>query len=189
MFLAVTGTPIEMEIQKLLTAVHLNKWLREDLFHFNWWFLLGLSILSIVVWWKLLDKTRLPEILLYAVLTTLVTMGIDECGIELTLWFYPIYLLPIFPVLTAINLLILPVVFSLAYQHFNTWKSFILASITIAGLLSFAVEPALVWANFYQLLKWQYYYSFLIYVAVSLIIRWLIVKLFAIAEKAQAHPY
>ncbi len=185
MLLTVSGVAADVNIQKLLTAVRVEEWLQEDLFRFKWWFLLGLSSFLIFVWQKLIDKKRLPEIMLYAVLTTILTMGIVEYGEELTLWDYPNDISPIFPVLTAINLSILPMLYSLVYQYFQTWKSFVPAVIIATCLLSFVVEPALSWGKLYQLLKWKYYYSFPIYIAIALIIRWVVIKLFAIASKAK----
>lgn len=184
MLLSVTSIPIETELQQKLTAVHVETWLREDVFHSQWWLLLGLLILAVVVWWKLLNKTQLPEIILYAVLTMIIMMGVDEYGEELTLWAYLVNILPIFPVITALNLVFLPMVFSLIYQYFPTWKSFSLASVIMAGLLSFILEPFLVRGSFYQLLNWEYYYSFAVYIAVALLIRWFVTKIFAIAERA-----
>jgi hypothetical protein len=177
--------PADVEVQKLLTYVHIDEWLQEDVFQLKWWFLLGMLLFAAVVWWKMLDRTRLPEIILYAVLTTIVIMGIDEYGEELTAWTYPTEISPIFSVFTAINLAAVPIVFSLIYQHFRTWTSFIRATVVMVGLLSFVFEPALTWGGFYQLLTWKYYYSFVVYLAVALLIRWIVVKIFVIAEKAQ----
>lgn len=188
MLFTVSGMPAEVEIQQLLTSTHLDKWLQDDLFQFQWWGLLGLYILIIAVWWKMLNKQRLPEIILYTVLTIIMTMGIDEYGIELTLWAYPACLFPIFPVITALNLVALPLCFSIVYQHFSSWKSFFLASTVIAGMLAFVLEPLLVWANLYQLIKWHYYYSFLVFITVALFIRWLVVIILAIADRAQRQP-
>ncbi|VBB07402.1 Hypothetical protein LUCI_2647, partial [Lucifera butyrica] len=103
----------------------------------------------------------------------------------LTLWDYPNDISPIFPVLTAINLSILPMVYSLIYQHFSTWKRFTGATIIISCLLSFGFEPVLTWAGYFQLLRWKYYYTLPVYIAVSLLIRWVTLKIFAIAEQAQ----
>jgi hypothetical protein len=187
MLLLVTGSAVEVEIQDMLTTTHIEKWLQQDVFHFKWWFLLGLLMLAIVLWWRLLNKTRMPEVLLYTVLITIVMMSIDECGEELILWVYPIYLFPVFPVITAINLLFVLLALSLTYQYFPTWKSFSSAAVVIAGLLSFILEPALAWADFYLLLNWNYGYNFLLYLAVALITRGAVVLIFSIAENAQRH--
>lgn len=187
MLLIVSGIAAESEIQKTLTAAHIEEWLRQDLFQTKWWLLLGLVVLIIVVWWKLLSQRRLPEVLLYAVLMMVVMMGVDEYGEELALWDYPIDIAPIFPVITAVNLLILPMALSLVHQHFDTWKSFSTVTVLVAALLCFAFEPALAWGGYYQLLKWKYYYSFPIYIAVALFIRWTVIQIFSIAERSRSH--
>lgn len=185
MLLAVTGMPIESEIQRLLTATHIDDWLREDVFQLKWWLLLSFSIFAVSLWWKLLNKKRLPEIALYAVLATIIIMGVDEYGTELILWDYPIYLLPIFPTVTAVNLALFPMIFSLVYQKFMTWKSYICASLVTAGLLAFIIEPLLTYGSFYQLLNWTYYYSFLLYIAIALLLKGLLSKVYALTAKAQ----
>ena len=76
MLLAVTGTAVEVELQQMLTTAHVAKWM-QDIVHMNWWILCGLSVLFTVLWWKLLNKARLPEVLLYTVLTLIIMMGLD----------------------------------------------------------------------------------------------------------------
>ncbi len=185
MLFTVSGAAADVDIQKLLTAVRVDQWLREDLFQFKWWLLLGLFGLFIFAWWKLIEKPRLPEIILYAVLTTILTMGIVEYGEELTLWDYPTDISPIFPVLTAINLAIVPMVYSLIYQYFHTWKCFVCATIIITCLLSFVFEPILSWGGFYQLLKWKYYYTSPLYITIAIFIRWIVIEIHGITEKAK----
>lgn len=185
MLFSVSGMPAEIEIQKQLTATRIDLWLREDLLHFRWWLLLVLLIVFIWIWWKMVDKSRLYEIALYAALTMVATMGIDEYGEELTLWDYPIDLLPIYEPFTAINLAVLPLLFSLIYQHFRTWKSFIWAAVAAAAVFCFIYEPLLVWGGFYQLLKWKYYYGFPIYVALAICVRLVVIKILAFVEKSR----
>jgi hypothetical protein len=183
MLVEILGIAPDVEVQKHLTSVRFEEWLREDVFHFRWWFLLALLIFYAFAWWKLVDKTRLHEITLYMVLTIILTMGIVEHGNELTLWDYPTDILPVFPPLTAIDLASLPILYSLFYQFFKSWKSFIFASLIITGIYSFILQPALSHGGFYQLLKWKYYYGFPIYVSMSIFIRLLVIKIFAITKK------
>jgi len=186
MFFSVTGMAVEVEMQRLLTSAHIEKWM-QDVFHFQWFLLLGLSIIALSMWWKLLNKARLPEVLLYAVFTTIIMMGVDECGEELTLWVYPIYLFPVFPVITAINLTSAILMLSITHQCFTTWKSFSTATIMVSGLLAFILEPAFSFINLYQLLNWNYGYNFLLYVVVGLLVRGIVATLFSIAHNAQRH--
>lgn len=124
MLFTVSDIPADVEIQRQLTSLRIDEWLRQDVFHFRWWFLLVLFIVSVLVWWKMVDKTRLHEISLYAALTTIITIGINEYGEELTLWDYPTDIIPIFQPLSSLNLASLPMIYSLVYQYFGTWKSF-----------------------------------------------------------------
>jgi hypothetical protein len=166
-----------VEIQRHLTALRIDEWLREDLFHFKWWLLLALIIASLLVWWIALDKSRLREVLLYAGLTALTAMGIDEYGEELILWDFPIDIIPIFPVLSSLSLVWLPLVYSLIYQRFRNWKSFIVSTVIITALFCFVIEPALAWGGFYQLIRWKYYYSFPIYSLAAIGIRALVIRI------------
>lgn len=180
---AIFEIPKSVEIQKHLTDIHIEDWIKQDVFHFTWWALIGLICIYIFIWWKILDKQRAPEICLYVVLATLLVLGIVEYGEELILWEYPIDIIPIFPPLTSINLISLPLVYSLTYQYFKTKKSFVVATIIITAILCFILEPILVWGNLYKLLHWKYYFSFPIYVSVAICVRLLVTKINSIAEK------
>lgn len=179
------GTSVAVELQKLLTYLRINEWLQEDLFHFRWFFLIGVFVVSAFVWCRLVDKSRLPEITLHAGLTTIITLILDEMGEELTLWEYPADIIAIFPPLSAVDLACLPMIYSLIYQKYPTWKSFLQATLIMAAIFCFILEPLLVWSGFYQLLKWRYYYGFPIYILMAIFIRWLVIKIYALAEKAK----
>lgn len=183
MFFAVSEIPKSVEIQQELTSIHIEEWIKQDVFLFRWWFLLGLIFVSLLVWWKLLDKSRLHETFLYAVLATIIVLGIVEYGEELTLWDYPTDIIPIFPPLTSINLISLPLIYSLTYQYFMTKKSFAWATVIITAVICFIIEPILVWGGFYELLHWEYYYSFPIYVSLAILVRVVVMKIYNITEK------
>jgi hypothetical protein len=183
--LADSGVSAVVELQILLTNIRIDHWLQESVFHLKWWFLLGVFLISAFGWYRLADKTRLPEILLYMGLTTIITLILDEFGEELSLWDYPTDILPLFPPLTAVDLASLPTTYSLVYQYFRTWRSFIWATVIMATIFCFVLEPILVWGNFYQLLNWKYYYGFPIYIAMALCIRWMVITIYNIAGKPQ----
>lgn len=183
MFFQVSQIPKSVEIQRYLTSIHIDNWLKQDVFHFRWWCLIGLVFVILLVWWNLLDKSRLPEIVLYAILSTIITLGIVEYGEELTLWNYPTDIIPIFPPLTSINLISLPLIYSLTYQYFITKKSFIWATVIITSVICFIIEPILVWGGFYQLIYWKYYFSVPIYISLAILIRVLVIRINNINEK------
>ena len=169
--------PKSVEIQQQLTSVQIDEWLKKDVFIFRWWLLLGLIFVVLIIWWKLLDKSILHEIFLYVVLSTIIVIVIAEYGDELILWYYPTDILPIFPALTSINLLSLPLIYSLAYQYFKTTKGFIWATLIITAVICFVIEPILSLGNLYHLLHWRYYYSFPIYAVLAILTRFIVLKI------------
>jgi len=185
MLFSVSGASTAVELQKLLTSLRIDEWLAEDIFHFKWFLLIGAFVLSLFIWCKLVDKSRLPEIILHAGLTIIVTLVLDEMGEELTLWDYPADIIAIFPPLSSVDLASLPMIYSLIYQYCKTWKSFLWTTLIMSAVFCFVFEPLLVWGGFYQLLKWKYYYGFPIYIMMAIFLRWLVIKIYAIAEKSQ----
>lgn len=183
MLFGVSKVPKSVGIQKLLTSIHIQEWLKSDVFHWRWWFLLSLIIIILIIWWACIDKSRVHEICLYVALATIIAMGIVEHGEELTLWDYPTDIIPIFPPLTSINLLILPLAYSLIYQFFKVKKNFVTATLIVTAIICFIVEPILSWIGLYKLLHWQYYYSFFIYAMMAILIRYIVIKINIITDK------
>jgi hypothetical protein len=183
MKLAPSGMPESVGIQQQLTSIHIDEWLKDDFLHARWWILLGMILLSALLWLILLDKARLKDIFLFAFLAAILAMALVEYGDELIQWDYPTDIIPVFPPLTSINLFILPLALSLVYQYFRTWKSFFLAALAASSAISFVVEPLLAWGDFYQLINWHYLFSFPVYVALAMFTRWLVLKINAITDR------
>lgn len=175
--------PPDVEIQKYLTSLHIDEWLREDVFRFKWWALLVMLLTAFILWWKLSDKARIIEICVYTTLSIVIFLGIFEYGEELALWEYPVDIIAMFPPLSSINLLCFPLVYSLIYQHFGTWKTFMAATLVVTAALCFIIEPLLSAAGFYELVRWKFYYSYPIYVAAAAGIRFMVVKFYSIMGK------
>jgi hypothetical protein len=118
------------------------------LFHWRWWFLVLVFILSAWVWWRLVDKARLDEIVLcdFYCLRDLVLTSLGE---ELSFWYYPWTFFPLFPPLTAIDLASLPLVYSMIYQFCPGWGS-LHSYGPYGGCLLLCVEPFFVWVGVYQ---------------------------------------
>jgi hypothetical protein len=175
----------DIALQRKLTSVRIEEWLHEDLFHFRWWFLVILFIVSIFLWFKLTDKKSFGRIILYAAFITIITLGLDEIGEELCLWDYPTDVLPVFPPLTAVDLASLPMIYSLIYQYFKTWKNFSIATLVMATIFCFVFEPILSWSDIYQPLTWKYYYGFPIYISMAVCTKFVTDKIFSITKKSK----
>jgi hypothetical protein len=183
----ITDSIQAVQTQWHLTNVRFEVWMREDVFRLKWWSLLIIFILSVYFWWKIVDKSRFFEIVLYMALVSILALTLDELGEELCLWDYPIDIFPLFPPLSAVDLASLPVIYSLIYQYFSTWKKFITATIVMAVIFCFILEPLLVLVGLYQPLTWKYYYGFPIYIALAIAAKAVVIKLYSIKDRNNVH--
>lgn len=162
------------EVDRKLSEMRMRYYERHDLFSFQWWLLLLLLIVPWMIWWRIVDRTRVKEILLYgAVLSTLVVL-LDDIGGELGLWSYPYQLIRLIPRLNAIDYAALPVCHMLVYQYFRSWRSFLVANVVMALAFAFVAEPLTVWIGIYEMDHWRYAYSFPLYIAKAAFVRWLV---------------
>lgn len=168
------------EINKIriqLKEACITHWLDNELFHFNWWISLILTILPLYIWWKLVDKSRVFKILTFGLMIGAVSITLDIAGINLVWWGYPNRLLPIIPPIFPFDISIVAVSNMLIYQYFRTWKSFLKAKLVLATTYSFIAEPLLVILGFYELYTWKYWYSFVGYFIMAVLIRWIVEKI------------
>ncbi|SMD05247.1 CBO0543 family protein [Sporomusa malonica] len=162
------------EMVRLLTQARIENWLGEGVGSWRWWALVVLMFVPWFIWAKLVDKKKLLELALFGMFIMVNSITLDELGFELSLWNYPVNIFPIFPRLSSADYTVMPVVFMLTYQYFPTWKSFFWALVALAFVFSFVVEPIIGKLGFYVPIKWHYHYSFVIYLIVGLLSRWLV---------------
>jgi len=172
------------EMVRLLTQARIENWLGECVGSWRWWLLLGVSIIPWLFWIKVAARKQIHELMLFGLFMILGSLTLDELGFELSLWSYPFSLIPVFPRLASADYTMLPVVYMLVYQYFPTWKSFFRASVVVAFVFSFIAEPLLVKFGFYVLIKWTYWVSFIVYIPLGLLARWITKLLMDTARKA-----
>lgn len=173
------------ELQWLLTSTRFEEWIQNDLFHFKWWLLIALYLACIFIWWKTVDRKRLKEIVLYDTLIILIILTLDELGEELTLWDYPVDIIPLFPPISAVDFSCLPLVYSLIYQHFRKWASFTAMSAAMSLIFCFICEPIFVFLGIYQPLTWKFWYGLPIYFAMAIEAKAAVQLFFKIAGKSR----
>ncbi len=163
-----------MQVQKMLSQMRYLQWINESLFTYQWWILLITLILPWVIWWLIVDKTRIFQILSLGLMISILAAVLDGIGTELGFWDYPNKLLPILPRLYDVDFGILPVIYMLIYQYYPKWKPFIFTMIIVAFLMAFAAEPLLIWLNIYDTHTWKHIYSFPIYILIGVAFKSLI---------------
>jgi hypothetical protein len=162
-----------VEMVRQLTQARIENWLGECVGTWRWWFLVALLVIPWITWFKVVDKKKFIELSLFGLITILVTNILDELGFELSLWNYPLEIIPMFPRLISIDYAILPIIYMLLYQYFPNWKNLFWAMTIASAFFSFIIEPLMVFLGFYQLLTWKHYYSYPIYIVLALVCKWL----------------
>lgn len=162
------------EIRRTLREATNEHWLYNDLFRGNWWLNLVLTFVPWIIWWKIVDKEKVFQILTYGLLVSILSILLDIIGVNLVWWGYPDKLLPMVPPVFPIDITIVPIINMLLYQYFPTWKSFLKAKIVVAAAYSFIFEPVLVKMNLYALHTWKHWYSFPTYIIMALSLRWVV---------------
>ncbi|MGE5391199.1 MAG: CBO0543 family protein [Deltaproteobacteria bacterium] len=156
-----------------LTQLQYQQW-DSHLFSDNWWILLATLLLPWVLWWFLVKKERLFEILTFALLVIIIGTTLDVYGVNLGWWSYGTKLFYLNPGLIAGDWSLPPVCKSLIYQYFPDWPRFTAAIIILSALLSFALEPVLHLRGVYIMYHWSYLESFLVYLAVALLTKFIV---------------
>ncbi len=108
-----------LDLKNELIHLRLQFWLEHDLFKPHWWFFLASSILPWMVWWKIADKKRFKELLIYGLLWAIFATVFDEFGVSLKFWYYPKELFSMVSPLFPADLTIIPVTFMVVYQFFK----------------------------------------------------------------------
>lgn len=170
---------------KELSYTRVDNWLETDFLTGTWWFQLAVAILSILVFWKLIDKKRLFEMSLYVLLASVIIIWLDQTGYELGFWYYPVDLIPLFPPSTAFDYSLLPLIYVLIYQYYPKWPSFLKATFIMSAIISFIMEPMAVRWGFYVLIKWKYYYGYPIYILIGVMLKLITEKIKKIVTKHQ----
>lgn len=157
----------------MISFLHLRKlyFFEHVIFSFQWWLLICIIIVLWVTWIFLVDKNRLPIILLVGFTTSFFAIIMDDIGLALSLWAYPYQIIYFLNPLNSIDMAIIPVCYMLLYQYFRTWKHFMMVLVLLSLFAVFIAEPLFVKLDMYVLLKWQYWYSGPIYILIGIFVK------------------
>jgi len=159
------------ELQRQLTETRELFFFNEVLFSFQWWLLLAALIGAYALFWLVADRSRLMPTLFLGALVYGVAVTTDSIGADFVLWDYPRMTLPWGPKLLAANFII-PIGYMLIYQWFREWRSYFAAAVALSAVYAFVLEPFASITNVYVLLDWRYVYSFPIFAALGLFVKW-----------------
>lgn len=153
----------------MLKQLSIEHWVKYEVFTWQWWLGIASVVIPFLLWWKMVDRRRLLEIIAFGFLVNILATFLDVAGSELVLWNYTIRLLPQFPLLFPVDFLLVPIFYMLIYQRYQAWKQFLFVSTLAALALAFVAEPLAVYINQYRLISWEFIYSFPIYVLLAIL--------------------
>ncbi|WP_309118923.1 CBO0543 family protein [Paenibacillus sp.] len=160
------------ELQRQLTDARETYFFNEVVHSYQWWLMLAALVVSYTLLWFLIDRSRLVPILLVGWFVFGVATAADGVGGDLVLWDYPRMGIPWGERLLQADL-VMPVGYMLTYQWYREWKPFFVACVALAVLYAFVLEPFAIAAGVYETYLWRHVYSFPIYVAIGLFVKWM----------------
>ena len=140
----------------------------DILFTWRWWIALALIILPWTIWFFVRKKESTDRLLYVAFFVMVISSAMDDVGITINLWKYPVIVFPLMPEFVTFDVCALPVATMLYIQYFPNVNPYIKAVI-YAVTSSFIFEPLNVWLGLYVKVHWEYYYSFPIMILIYLI--------------------
>ncbi|MDR7235891.1 hypothetical protein [Neobacillus drentensis] len=128
----VTNDEVQQNTDELNKQI-LNKWLNQELFTFEWFFILFIIVVCYFLFFYLLDKKRIVEILLYGSLVAVAFVVYDSIGLFFGLWADKISLYPVYPNFFGSNLTVAPLIAMIIYQFKSPWDNYLRWSILFSG--------------------------------------------------------
>lgn len=165
------------DAQKAIIKMRFDHWITYEMLTFQWWLLLIVGIVPWIIWWKIADKKRVTELLLFGVILAYLTTALDSAGTEVGIWAYKYKEIPLFNRIISMDITVLPVGYMLIYQYFKGWRSYILVHLLVAFSFAFVFEPLLVWLDIYKPYHWQHLYSFPLYILLAIFMRYFVQKI------------
>ncbi|WRP07252.1 CBO0543 family protein [Rossellomorea aquimaris] len=157
---------------------YIGYWLDHCFLTPRWWFLVALFMLPWVIFFRLTKREELPRLLFLGLIWILVAANLDGIGFDLGLWGYPGQLIPILSKAYVFDYALIPVTYMLLYKYFPKGKSFLYGNIVLSAGASFIAEPVFEWLHIYHIYHWKLWWSFVIYIVLSYLIRWVVELVF-----------
>lgn len=159
------------ELKISLWNLSYTYWKTETFLTFKWWTLIFMNVIIYGIWWKIIDKQRLTQLLLFGSFIAVGRIVMDIIGTNTVLWSYDIRELPFFPSPFIHDFTITPLALMLAYQYSSSWRKFLTLTILTTGIISFVFFPLLAQNGYLMLYKWNYFYSFILVNIVAVLSR------------------
>lgn len=140
-------------------------WKNEVLFTWEWWLGIALTIIPWIIWIIFHKKESTYRILSAGFFVSLVSVTLDNIGVQLSLWNYLKPVTPAIPSYIPYDFALMPIVIMFLIQLFSHRNPWIVG--LIFGLLTaFLGEPIFQWLGIYEPTNWRHFYSVPIYTVI-----------------------
>ncbi len=154
-----------------LWNISYTQWKTTVLFSPHWWALVVLIAISYIVWWKLVDKSRLSQMLLFGSFIAAGRIVMDIIGSNTVLWSYDIREVPFTPSPFLHDFTITPLALMLVYQYCHSWKKFLAWTSIATGCITFVFFPLLIVFDYLKYYHWNHIYSFILIILIAALSR------------------
>lgn len=152
-----------------------TSWITTEIFSFTWWFTVLFLFASYFIWWKLLDKSRLIELLLFGSLLAVMSAVVDTIADNLLLWQYLVRIFPFTPAFFPFHLTLAPILLMIVYQYSDTWSKYFIGTVFAGIIYCFIIAPLFVAIGEVRLLNWNHGYTFITFITRAMIARWIVI--------------
>lgn len=165
-----SGVELVHQIRGQLWEITFNRYLTQELFSWQWWGLIALLAVFYTVWWRLVDKRRLVEILLFGSFMAVTAAVVDIAGVTAARWQYNVRLFPILPAPFPFDYTVIPIMLMLAHQYGTTWGRYLGLAAVAGAIFYFVIIPAFVAAGmmtFFDFIPYVLFVPFMVAAAVA----------------------
>ena len=138
-------------------------WITNIVFSWRWWLSVALSIVPWILWIKIKDNCDTPRLLFVGLVVAIISNVLDNIGSFYNLWHYDWNVMPFLPVFFPWDFTLFPVLVMTLLQFKPKMNKYIKAS-AFSFTCSFIFEPFFSWISMYHIVRWEYWYSFIIYI-------------------------
>ncbi|VBB05276.1 Hypothetical protein LUCI_0483 [Lucifera butyrica] len=160
-------------------------WKTSVLFSIQWWSLFILAVAAYIIWWRFVDKHRLSEILLFGSFIAVGRMIMDLIGTNMVLWSYDISLTPFIPSPFIHDITDTPLVLMLVYQYCSSWRTFLIWTSIVTGIITFIFFPVSIAVNILTYFHWNHVYSFLLIILIASLSRAVLLGILHLEQRCQ----
>lgn len=162
-----------------------TQWVTQHFLTPTWFFQIVLVLSSYVLFFYLVDKKRIVQLLLFGSLVAVSFSVYDSIGEQLGQWEYLKLILPFTPNFFLGDFTLIPLYAMLVYQYTSSWGTFLLGILVWAGLFVFVVFGYLysILHIFNYISPFSKYLDFILFLLVASIARGILIFLLQLEAK------